>query len=123
MTAAILALDIAAPAAAASHTATALARAVAGLLVRSAAVRFAVAVADVYDDPVYPAAPAIARASAIYLLRIELGFTLEDVAALFDVPRRRVSRDVNRIEELRDGDQALDHWLAGMAAAVKGEPC
>lgn len=118
---AALQLDHVRPIADAARSADRLAQAVAGLLVRYSAARFKCAVADVYASDARAGEEAsLALDAAIYTLRVSLEFSREDVATLFRCHRKRVTRAVGRIEERRDGDAALDNWLAEIDAAVRG---
>lgn len=98
-----------------------LSRAVAGLLVRASALRFEVRVADIYSDTMWPEKASIARASVTYVLRTSLEFSTQDIALLLCTSRRSISRDVQRIEDRREGDQALDHFIGELENAVKAD--
>ncbi len=97
-------------------------RALAGVVGRSCAAREGVAARDLFDEQPWPKPAARARAAAIYLMRVELNLSVEDVAKLYCAgDRRAVSRANRRIEDARETDQALDNWLSEMERALKGQ--
>lgn len=116
-----LQLDHVKPIEAAARQADRLSQAICGLTVRYAASRFRVSVADVYSsDGRNHDDAALALDAAIYMMRVGLEFSQQDLAALFMQNRKRVARAVERIEERRDGDAALDSWLSDLENAMKG---
>lgn len=99
-----------------------LAVATAGLVARAAAKRYGVSAAALAQSPRWPDPAAKARDAASYVLRTELEFSCDDVAALLGLAKQTVSDAQRRVEDLRDSDQALDHWLDEMRQALRGEP-
>jgi hypothetical protein len=66
------------------------------------------------------AAMALSVNLTAYVLRVELELSPGDVASLTHRSHRRVREMVSKIEELREADQAIDHWLDEVRTAALG---
>lgn len=95
--------------------------AVAGLVVSAAARRYGVPVAALAQSPRWPDPAAKARDAASYVLRTEVELSCDDVAQLLGLAKQTVSDASRRVEDERERDQGLNHWLDEMATAVRAE--
>jgi len=62
-----------------------------------------------------------ARATVIYILATDLGFTQEQAGAHFGLSERVAGRCIHRIVDLRDNEPGFDAWLTELSSAIRAD--
>ncbi len=98
----------------------ALSMATAGLVLRSAAIRFDVGRADLRRPVKWPDPAAKAKAATIYLLVTDAGYSVAAAGALVGVARKTAGLLRDRMADLRDDHPEMESWFADLGEAIRG---